>query len=70
MNTPSINKYDSALRAVLMEGEEIGAQNMRILSSESINSSPIPQQRRSTFHRKTLFPPSQMFLPLPADQLV
>ncbi len=46
-----INKYESALRAVLMkeeeeeeeeEEDEVRARNMRMISRESLNSSPIP----------------------------
>lgn len=52
MNTVLNNKYDFALRAVLMEEEEIRAQNMRIISRESIYSSPFPRPNRPTFRRR------------------
>ena len=70
MNNPSTNKYNFALRAVSVEGEETRAQNMRIMSRESINFFPIPQQRRSTFYRKTLLSAILNVPPLPADQVV
>lgn len=63
MNPPTIT-YKSALRAVLMEAEaeETRIRNMRIVSRESINSSPTPQPRRSTFRRrKPLIPESITF---------
>ena len=44
MSSFFINKYYSALRAVLTEEEEeeVRAQNMRMIPRKSLNSSPIP----------------------------
>lgn len=47
MNSFSINKYDSALRAVLEEREEHRARNVRTLSRKYLNSSPIPGTYKS-----------------------
>lgn len=55
MNSFSINKYGSALRAVLMEEDEPRARNVRNFSRKSLNSSPIP------WTYKSLSPPQVSF---------
>lgn len=54
MNYFFINKHNSTLRAVLMVEEETRARNMRIISRESLNFSPIPRLTRPISRRRKL----------------